>query len=42
MDASSNKYQGASGVPEDLIKELEKQFGFDKPAYYRFFNYLFN
>ncbi|MBE6454032.1 MAG: microcin C ABC transporter permease YejB [Alphaproteobacteria bacterium] len=37
MDASSNKYQGASGVPEDLIKELEKQFGFDKPAYYRFF-----
>ena len=37
MDASSTKYQGASGVPEDLIKELEKQFGFDKPAYYRFF-----
>ena len=34
--ASSSKYQGASGVPEDLIKELERQFGFDKPAYYRF------
>jgi len=33
---SSSKYQGASGVPEDLIKELEKQFGFDKPAWYRF------
>ena len=37
LETSSNKYQGASGVPEDLIKELEKQFGFDKPAYYRFF-----
>ena len=34
---SSNKYQGARGVPEDLIQELEKQFGFDKPAYVRFF-----
>lgn len=31
-----SKYQGAQGVPEDMIKELEKQFGFDKPAYARF------
>ncbi len=31
-NSSSGKYQGAQGVPEDLIKELEKQFGFDKPA----------
>ena len=30
------KYQGASGVPDDLIKELEKQFGFDKPWYIRY------
>lgn len=37
---SSGKYQGAQGVPEDLIKELEKQFGFDKPAYVRFFKML--
>ncbi len=37
MEGSSSKYQGASGVPEDLIKELEKQFGFDKPAHVRFF-----
>ncbi len=28
---TQNQYQGAQGVPEDLIKELEKQFGFDKP-----------
>ncbi|MBR1601212.1 MAG: microcin C ABC transporter permease YejB [Alphaproteobacteria bacterium] len=34
--ASSSKYVGAQGVPEDLIKALEKQFGFDKPWYYRY------
>ena len=33
---SSSKYIGAQGVPEDLVKELEKQFGFDKPWYYRY------
>ncbi len=32
----SNKYQGARGVPQDLIIELEKQFGFDKPPFARF------
>lgn len=37
---SSSKYQGAQGVPEDMIKELEKQFGFDKPAHVRFFKML--
>lgn len=34
--SSSSKYVGAQGVPEDLIKALEKQFGFDKPWYYRY------
>lgn len=34
--SKASKYQGAQGVPEDLVKELEKQFGFDKPAYARF------
>lgn len=29
-------YQGAQGVPEDLIKALEKQFGFDEPWPKRF------
>ena len=33
---SSSKYVGAQGVPEDLIKALEQQFGFDKPWYYRY------
>lgn len=36
MSQASAKYQGAQGVPEDLIKELEKQFGFDKPLHERF------
>ncbi len=34
--SQTNKYQGSQGVPEDLIEELNKQFGFDKPWYERF------
>ena len=33
VSKSSSQYQGAQGVPEDLVKELEKQFGFDQPVY---------
>ena len=33
---ASSQYQGAQGVPEDLVKALEKQFGFDKPLHERF------
>lgn len=36
MEHSSSQYTGAQGVPEELVKELEKQFGFDKPAHERF------
>lgn len=36
QSAASSKYVGAQGVPEDLVKALEKQFGFDKPWYYRY------
>ncbi len=39
-----SQYQGAKGLPEDFIKQLEKEYGFDKPAYERFgimmWNYL--
>jgi microcin C transport system permease protein len=39
-----SSYRGAQGLDPDFIKELEIQFGFDKPAYERFFlmmkNYL--
>ncbi|MGN1063584.1 MAG: microcin C ABC transporter permease YejB [Alphaproteobacteria bacterium] len=34
---SSSKYRGAQGLNEQLRQELEKQFGFDKPALTRFF-----
>lgn len=34
--SSQTQYRGSQGVPEDLVKELEKQFGFDKPWYERF------
>src|ERR1700752_4689617 len=31
----SSKYRGAQGLDPEFIKSLEKQFGFDKPAYQR-------
>lgn len=33
----SSKYRGAQGLDPAFIKSLEKQFGFDKPAYERFY-----
>ncbi len=33
---SESKYQGARGLPPEFIANLEKQFGFDKPAWQRF------
>jgi microcin C transport system permease protein len=38
----SSKYRGAQGLDPDFIAGLEKQFGFDKPAYERFFLMLWN
>ncbi len=35
-DAVSSKYRGAQGLDPAFIKQLEKQFGFDKPAHERF------
>jgi microcin C transport system permease protein len=32
----ASKYRGAQGLDPEFIKKLEKQFGFDKPAYVRF------
>jgi microcin C transport system permease protein len=32
----SSRYRGAQGLDPKFIKELEKQYGFDKPAYERF------
>ncbi|MEV8466213.1 microcin C ABC transporter permease YejB [Fluviibacterium sp. DFM31] len=35
-------YLGARGLPPDFIEQLEKEFGFDKPAWQRFLNMLGN
>ncbi len=41
---SAGKYRGAQGLDPEFIAQLERQFGFDKPAHERFFlmmgNYL--
>jgi microcin C transport system permease protein len=37
-----SKYRGAQGLDPEFIKKLEKQFGFDKPAYERFFIMVWN
>jgi microcin C transport system permease protein len=36
-DATSSRYRGAQGLDPEFIKQLERQFGFDKPAHERFF-----
>ncbi len=42
VGGSSTQYQGAKGLPPDFIKDLRKQFGFDKPPLTRFFLMLKN
>src|SRR6266446_3141255 len=41
-DAVTSKYRAAQGLDPEFIKSLEKQYGFDKPAYERFFLMLSN
>ncbi len=38
----TNKYRGAQGLDPEFILELEKQFGFDKPAHERFLLMIWN
>lgn len=40
--SDSSKYRGAQGLDPDLIKEMEKFYGFDKPAHIRFFEMIKN
>ncbi len=42
VDAVTSKYRGAQGLDPEFIKKLEKQFGFDTPAYERFFIMLWS
>jgi microcin C transport system permease protein len=43
-DAGSSSYRGAQGLDPEFIRQLERQFGFDRPAHERFLlmmkNYL--
>jgi microcin C transport system permease protein len=41
-DSITSKYRGAQGLDPDFIRELEKQFGFDKPPLQRFGLMLWN
>ncbi|MHA1524986.1 MAG: microcin C ABC transporter permease YejB [Alphaproteobacteria bacterium] len=41
-EGSGGKYRGAQGLDPEFIKQLEKQFGFDKPPLERFFFMLGN
>ena len=42
VSGGSERYVGARGLPEEFIKELEAQFGFDKPPLERFINMMWN
>jgi microcin C transport system permease protein len=39
-DQVTNKYRGARGLDPELIKKIEKLYGFDQPAYIRFFTMI--
>jgi microcin C transport system permease protein len=40
--SAPSKYRGAQGLDPEFVESLEKQFGFDKPAYERFFMLMWN
>ena len=42
LDSGDSGYAGARGLPKEFIEDLERQFGFDKPAYVRFFEMMWN
>ena len=39
---TAGRYRGAQGIDPEFIKEIERQFGFDKPAHERFFLMMWN
>jgi microcin C transport system permease protein len=41
-NTSNSDYRGAQGIDPELIQEIERQFGFDKPAHERFFQMIGN
>ena len=41
-NSNSSGYRGGRGLDPQLVKQIEKQYGFDKPAHERFFQMLKN
>jgi microcin C transport system permease protein len=41
-DTNSSRYRGAQGLDPQFIKQLEVQFGFDKPAHERFLKMIWD
>jgi len=37
ISSSNSSYRGAQGLDPELVKEIEKLYGFDKPLYQRYF-----
>lgn len=42
MDSGASKYRGARGIDPELIAEIERLYGFDKPAHERFWQMIGN
>ena len=42
IDANDSQYVGARGLPPEVIEELKREFGFDKPPVERFFHMMWN
>ncbi len=42
MTGQASQYRGAQGLDPEFIKELEKMYGFDKPAHERFIQMVWN
>lgn len=40
QDEQVSRYRGARGLDPEIIAEIEKRFGFDKPLHVRYFNML--
>jgi len=38
----TSRYRGAQGLDPEFVKQLEKMFGFDRPAHERFFEMMWN
>mgnify|MGYP001823160516 FL=1 len=41
-NAATSRYRGAQGLDPEIIAEIERQFGFDKPLHTRFFEMMGN